>query len=60
VKSGPRVIGIDRPSLLEVIEMKQNKIYTAIKAARFERRLLTMPRTERIALRAYVAGKKLR
>jgi len=60
VKNGSCVIGTNRPSLLEVIEMKQKKISTAIKAARFEGRLFTVPRTERIALRAYVAGKKVR
>jgi hypothetical protein len=45
---------------MEVDAMRATRLWNTYRRVRLERTLLTVPRTERRAIRAYVAGKRVK
>jgi hypothetical protein len=45
---------------MEVLSMRQSRIWTTVKQVNFERNLILMSRRQKVALRGFVAGKRTR
>lgn len=55
------VSGLSRGfTFVEVDSMRATRLWNTYRRVRLERTLLTVPRTERRAIRAYVAGKRVK